>query len=88
MGGFPAVLSTNGYGTPVKVVSANAPSMTLVANGFGIPIVFSDNGAPFIVDAVGPYEAPLGYRWGLVTENSVPVTENGQPVIELERIAA
>lgn len=85
--GIPVVVSTNGYGTPIKVVSANAPSMTIVENGYGAPILFSEYGSPFVVDAVGPYPAPSGYRWGVVTENSIPVTENGQPVIELEKVA-
>jgi hypothetical protein len=37
---------------------------------------------------VGPYPAPTGFRWGYVTENTITVTENGEPVVELERIAA
>lgn len=34
-----------------------------------------------------PYPAPAGFRWGYVTENSIIVTENGSPVVELERAA-
>lgn len=50
MPGIPVVISTNGFGTPVKVVTSNAPLMTVAENGYGMPIVLSDNGAPFVVE--------------------------------------
>ena len=40
------------------------------------------------VGATGPYPAPSGYRWQYVVESSVPVTESGVRVVELQRIAA
>lgn len=52
--GIPAVISSNGYGLPIRPVLANAPVMTLSSNGFGTPIVISDNGAPFILQGYDP----------------------------------
>ena len=54
--GIPVVMSENGHGLPVRPVEANAPSMTIAANGIGAPIVISDLGAPFIVDGYVPPE--------------------------------
>lgn len=34
------------------------------------------------------YPPPSGYRWAQVTDMGVPVTDNGFPVYDLERIAA
>jgi len=33
----------------------------------------------------GPYAPPAGYRWAYVTENGATVTEDGSPLVELER---
>lgn len=49
MPGIPVVISSNGKGLPVRVVTARAPLMTVATNGKGIPIVLSDKGVPFIV---------------------------------------
>lgn len=54
MSGAPVVISTNGYGLPVKPVDEDAPVLTVAANGFGTPIVISDWGAPFIVEGYVP----------------------------------
>lgn len=54
MPGVPAVISSNGYGLPVRPVFANAPVMTLASNGFGTPIVISDSGSPFIIEGYDP----------------------------------
>ena len=51
---IPVVIATNGLGTPVRPVEKNAPVMTVADNGFGIPIVISDLGAPFIVSGLTP----------------------------------
>lgn len=50
MAGIPVVISTNGFGIPVKAVSGNAPTMTVASNGYGTPIILSDLGQPFIVE--------------------------------------
>lgn len=81
--GIPVVVSTNGYGLPVKAVSSNAPVMTVASNGYGTPIILSDLGTPFVVEGSGPFPAPSGFRWDIVTEQSNIVTENGEPVVEL-----
>lgn len=52
MAGIPVVISTNGFGIPVKAVLKNAPTMTVATNGRGIPIILSDNGQPFVVEGV------------------------------------
>ena len=44
--------------------------------------------SPKGVGVPGPYPAPSGYRWAYVVEDSVRVTEDGQPVVDLERLAA
>lgn len=64
MPGIPVVISTNGFGTPVKVVTSNAPLMTVAENGYGMPIVLSDNGAPFVVRQNGRqrYSVLAAYR--------------------------
>ena len=49
MTGIPVVIAEKGLGITVRPVDANAPSMTIAANGIGAPIVISDLGAPFIV---------------------------------------
>ncbi len=53
MSGIPVVISTNGFGIPVKQVTDNAPVMTVSTNGYGTPIVLSDFGTPFIVEGGG-----------------------------------
>lgn len=52
MAGVPVVVSSNGFGVPVRVVESGAPLMTVAANGFGTPIVISDLGAPFVVEGL------------------------------------
>jgi hypothetical protein len=37
--------------------------------------------------ASGPYPAPAGYRWDYVTENNVRVTERGEYLVALKRVA-
>lgn len=63
--GVPVVISENGFGIPVNPVTENAPLLTIADNGEGAPIVFSDLGAPFIVDGgtppVPPVPGPLDY---------------------------
>lgn len=54
MSGVPVVISTNGLGMPVRPVTENAPVLTIADNGFGAPIVVTDNGAPFIVEGYEP----------------------------------
>jgi hypothetical protein len=51
--GIPVVISTNGLGLPVKQVASGACEMTVATNGWGIPIVLSDRGVPFIVTGGG-----------------------------------
>lgn len=54
MSGIPVVIATNGKGMAVKAVTDRAPLMTVAANGFGIPIVLSDLGVPYVVEGAGP----------------------------------
>ena len=51
-----ASIDLTGLGIPVRPVDANAPSMTIAANGIGAPIVISDLGTPFIVNGYVPPE--------------------------------
>lgn len=57
--GIPVVIAENGQGIPVKPVDGDAPDMVVSTNGFGAPIVLSENGAPFIVDGVMPPDPPV-----------------------------
>ena len=50
-----ASIDLTGPGT-FAIVDANAPSMTIAANGIGAPIVISDLGTPFIVNGYVPPE--------------------------------
>lgn len=68
--GFPVVISTNGRGMAVKAVLDNAPLMTIATNGIGMPIVISDNGAPFVIDG---YTPPAQLR--------VLSSDNGSPLM-------
>ena len=52
--GVPVVISTNGFGRPVKVVEKNAPVLEVSPNGFGIPIVLSDLGRRLSFKAAVP----------------------------------
>lgn len=36
----------------------------------------------------GPYAAPSGWRWVVLTEQNAPLTDGGARLIELERIVA
>lgn len=56
MSGQPVVIAENGLGIPVRPVEASASVMTIADNGYGAPIVISDNGAPFIVEGYTPPE--------------------------------
>ena len=57
--GIPVVISNNGFGLPVNPVEGNFPTMTVSANGNGLPIIISENGVPFIVQGYEPEsEAP------------------------------
>jgi hypothetical protein len=49
--GAPVVISTNGFGVPVRAVEDNAPVLTVAENGYGAPVVLTPNGVPAIVDA-------------------------------------
>jgi len=51
--GIPVVISSHG-GIPVRQVTSGAPVMTVATNGFGIPIVLSNRGLPFIVQGLAP----------------------------------
>lgn len=55
---IPVVIAGNGLGMPVRPVERNAPSMQIAENGFGIPIVISDLGTPFIVSGLPEAEEP------------------------------
>lgn len=57
----PVVIAQNGFGTPVKAVSKDAPALKVATNGIGIPVVISNHGAPFIVEGLGPADttAPI-----------------------------
>jgi hypothetical protein len=67
-------------GRPVRFVTGKAAQNSAGQWVDTIPVLHDG--------ASGPYPAPSGYRWGYVTENSITATENGEPVVELERIAA
>ena len=47
--GIPVVVTPSG-GLPVKLVDADAPVLTVSANGLGLPVTFSDRGMPFVVE--------------------------------------
>lgn len=49
--GIPVVIVESG-GVPVTAVEADAPVMTVAANGIGLPITLSDNAPPFIVQGL------------------------------------
>lgn len=53
MSGIPVVISSHG-GIPVRQVTSGAPVMTVATNGFGIPIVLSTRGLPFVVEGLTP----------------------------------
>lgn len=53
MTGIPVVVVDKG-GIPVKKVDERAPVMKVAGNGFGVPITYSDLGAPFIVNGDTP----------------------------------
>lgn len=75
--GAPVVVSTNGYGTPVRPVADKAPLLTVSTNGRGMPIVISDNGAPFVVDGYSP---PVQLRIAVLSsDDGAPlVSESGK----------
>lgn len=73
--GVPVVISTNGFGRPVKVVEKNAPVLEVSPNGFGIPIVLSDLGAPFILQGGGP--GPQPYDWA--ADSAIYVSNDAAP---------
>lgn len=54
MSGIPFVIAENGIGIPVNPVADNAPLLKSSSNGFGIPIVIDEKGAPFVLDFSGP----------------------------------
>ena len=57
MSGIPVVVVAKG-GIPVRSVSSNqgmAPVLTVAANGRGMPVTLSDNGAPFILRGYNPW---------------------------------
>lgn len=59
--GIPVVISTNGYGVPIREVEKNAPVLEISENGYGMPIVLSDLGAPAVINGVwGPGWVPNG----------------------------
>lgn len=94
MSGIPVVVVPKG-GIPVRSVDGGAPVMTIADNGMGIPITYSNNGAPFVVRGGGSAWTPSslfkngeqGWLMGLSLESlfqdaagTIPVTEPGQPV--------
>lgn len=53
MKGIPVVISTNGYGVPIREVEKNAPLLEISENGYGMPIVLSDLGTPAVIKGGG-----------------------------------
>lgn len=50
---IPVVVASNGIGTPVTPVEANAPAATIVSNGQGMPIAITEtNGMPLILSGL------------------------------------
>lgn len=93
MPGFPVVISTNGYGMAVKAVTANAPTMTVATNGYGTPIVLSENGAPFIVEGNTPVPPAATYIPTVATSPAVwygmrrVITAYSGPLIRVQRLS-
>lgn len=56
---IPVVVASNGFGTPVTPVEANAPAAIVATNGQGMPIVITEtNGLPLIVSGLPEPEEP------------------------------
>src|SRR5690606_769819 len=51
-------IAENGRGLPVRPVEKNAPLLSVVETGLGIPVVISDKGVPFILDGYHPEPPP------------------------------